>query len=410
MTGLWPHQNGCTANNIPLNPGITCFPEISGDRDYRTGYLGKWHLGDEIFAQHGFEEWEAIEDQYIKYYSEGRDRNAKSAYCRFLLDRGLKPDTEEGTFSRDYVSRLPLEYSKTLFLENRACSFLENHRKDPFILFVNFLEPHPPYSGPLNDLYDPETLTFPPNFNATMDEDDPLRYRLIQADDKRTEEEWRSLLSRYMGLITQVDRSIGRILGKLEDLGLAENTIVVYTSDHGDMMGSHGLLGKTVMYEEAVRIPLIMRYTGKIRPLKVKEPAGHISLVPTLLELMGKKGDLPGTSLVSRMRGGKDNPPVFIEWNPNALNPMRNQAPDSIQGISRDERKKAAEARIRTIITPDGWKLALSDLDKNQLFNLEKDPWEMDNLYRNPLVRDKIRELRDRILKWQKETGDTVDI
>src|SRR4051812_36504101 len=73
MTGLWPHQNGCTGNNRRLSPETKCFPELLADPDYRTGYIGKWHLGDEIFAQHGFEEWVGTEDGYHKYFSAGRD-------------------------------------------------------------------------------------------------------------------------------------------------------------------------------------------------------------------------------------------------------------------------------------------------------------------------------------------------
>ena len=69
MTGLWPHTSGCVSNNIPLPENVPCLPELINDTDYRTAYFGKWHLGDEIYAQHGFEEWEAIEDSYIQYYT-----------------------------------------------------------------------------------------------------------------------------------------------------------------------------------------------------------------------------------------------------------------------------------------------------------------------------------------------------
>lgn len=99
LTGLWPHQNGCTANNVPLDPGTACFPELLADSDYRTGYFGKWHLGDELFAQHGFREWVSTEDGLEKYFTPSRDRTARSDYSRFLIGRGNTPP-EDGEFSR----------------------------------------------------------------------------------------------------------------------------------------------------------------------------------------------------------------------------------------------------------------------------------------------------------------------
>jgi len=111
--------------------------------DYRTAYMGKWHLGDEIFAQHGFEEWVSIE-YYDNYYSEGSDLSKKPDYHYFLLDKGYKPDRGEH-FSRAFATRRPLEHCKPKFLEMRACEFLRRNRNEPFILYINFLEPHMPF-------------------------------------------------------------------------------------------------------------------------------------------------------------------------------------------------------------------------------------------------------------------------
>lgn len=123
MTGLWPHTSGCIANNIPLPGDIRCMPELVNDPDYRTAYMGKWHLGDEIFAQHGFEEWVAIEDTYTKYYGKERDRSGRSHYHHFLIEHGYKPDSSN-KFSRNFAARRPIEHCKPKFLELRACDFL----------------------------------------------------------------------------------------------------------------------------------------------------------------------------------------------------------------------------------------------------------------------------------------------
>jgi len=180
MTGLLPHTNGCTANNIPLPKEIPCFPEIISDAEYRTGYFGKWHLGDEVFAQHGFEEWESMEDGYWRYYREGLDRNTKSNYFHFLKELGYEPDTSRSDFSRRFAASLPIEHCKPKFLEIKACDFLKRHRNEPFMLYVNFLEPHMPFTGPLNDEHKTDEIDLPGNFNDPLEEDEPLRYRLLR--------------------------------------------------------------------------------------------------------------------------------------------------------------------------------------------------------------------------------------
>jgi arylsulfatase A-like enzyme len=91
MTGLWPHNSGLLTNNIPLPKETRCLNELIDDPDYSTAYMGKWHLGDEIFAQHGFEEWVSIEDGYSAYYAKGRSRDARSSYHHYLVGLDHKP-------------------------------------------------------------------------------------------------------------------------------------------------------------------------------------------------------------------------------------------------------------------------------------------------------------------------------
>ena len=107
LTGLWPHTNGCVTNGIPLPKTTPAFPELLADSDYRTGYFGKWHLGDELFPQHGFEEWVSIEDIYGRSFGSDRDRDQRSTYDQFLRERGQKPDLPNDRFSREFAARLP---------------------------------------------------------------------------------------------------------------------------------------------------------------------------------------------------------------------------------------------------------------------------------------------------------------
>ncbi|HOJ34479.1 MAG TPA: sulfatase-like hydrolase/transferase [Candidatus Hydrogenedentes bacterium] len=418
MTGLWPHQNGCTQNNVALDETTPTFPELLDDDDYCTGYFGKWHLGDEIFPQHGFQEWQSIEDMYWRYYRENRDIDKKSDYCAWLKELGYEPDTSRGDFSREFAAALPIQHCKPKFLEQKACDFLRRHQKEPFILYVNFLEPHMPFTGPLNEYHRPDEVYLPSNFDDPLEENEPEAYRERAAKytgmysgkfDLSKESEWRRLIAQYWGLVSQVDISVGAILTELERLGLADNTIVVFTSDHGDMMGSHRLIEKSIMYQEALRVPWMIRLPKPYsQHRRVKEHVSHIDLVPTLLELMNKpqRDDLPGKSLVPFLSGRRKMvEPVFVQWNAvKKLAEGRNPG-----GRLRDEANQE-KISSRAIITQDGWKLCIHTGDKNQLFHLAKDPGETKNLFTQPEHEPRIRSLKKKIVQWQEQVGDSLDL
>ena len=420
MTGWWPHQDGCVKNNIPLRPETKALPEILNDPDYRTAYMGKWHLGDEIYAQHGFEEWVAIEDGYSKHYGESRDKNDRSAYFHYLKSLGLEPDPKSNTFGRGFCARLPIEQCKPEFLKRNAIDFLKRHKNEPFILCLNYLEPHMPFYGPLDDEHSPDEVTLPANFDDPLEDNEPLRYRLMRQHfyengfdkiDLKTEAGWRRLIANYWGLVTQVDRSVGGIQTALEDLGLADNTLVVYTRDHGDMMGSHRLLTKTVSYEESVGIPWLIRAPQQGRSQKIiKHPVSQIDMVPTLLDLMGKpeeKAPFPGHSLVPAMQGGEfGEDHVYVEWNTFSQDLVPKSLPEEVK----EDANRAQNAQWRMAVSPDGWKLCLCDRDKSQLYNLKDDPYETTNLFDSGKHQDVIDRLSKKIHGWQGEVGDTVEV
>ena len=413
MSGLYPHTHGCVANNIPLDEKVKTLPEILGDPVYRTAYMGKWHLGNEIFKQRGFDDWVSIEDNYLSYYSPDRDREARSDYHHWLVEKGYEPN-ERNRFSRSYAARLPFEHCKPKFLEEKAIAFLEENKDEPFILYINFLEPHMPFFGPLDNLYSPDEVILPGNFNDVAAEEDPLYHRLKWEGDQRqygnTEEEFRELIAKYWGLVTQVDMSVGAILDKLESLGLAENTIVVYTSDHGDMMGAHRMVAKGVMYEEAVRIPFLLKDPRmKTSASMIRERVSQIDIVPTLLDLMGHEVPeyLQGKSLVPALE--KDEFPaedIFIEWNSHLDYRVREWADREI--TEADSVLLAANPSIRTVISKEGMKLSLSNRDKSQLFDLVNDPLETSNLFYQEEYKETIRELANKIREWQEVTNDTL--
>ncbi len=435
LTGRFPHSTGCTENNIPIEPEEACFPELIGDgAGYTFGYIGKWHLGDEVFRQHGFDEWVSIEDGYGEYYRPGRDMSARSHYHHFLIEQGYSPDVETndgiGRFSRPFAARLPEELTKARFVADQSIRFIEQHEESPFVLFSQFLEPHMPFFGPRDGQYDAGIIPLPAGFDDDL-EDKPLKTRLFRRSYRerghrlplKRREDWQELISRYWGLAGLVDTQVGRILEALENSNSANRTIVVFTSDHGDMMGAHGLLGKCVMFEEAVRVPLLIYVPpeldrdGLVPAGTESTPVSQVDLVPTLLELLGYKPpkSVDGYSLLVSDRA-RD---ILIEWNgmnsgfgdivgdTKIMPEWREYADDLTIKVALDD-------PVRTIVTPDRIKYTWSHRGEDMLFDLNADPDELTNLIcaggkvRSVSVETLVQDLRRRIEELQVKTLDPV--
>jgi arylsulfatase A-like enzyme len=411
MTGTWPHANGCTRNSVPLDRRFRVFPELMEDRDYRAAYIGKWHLGEGGPIGRGFDEWISTDDH--------------GDYTNFLISQSITPDKQNRRFSELAISNLPIELSRPKFLEKCAREFIEKHQRDPFVLVVGFVEPHSPYNGPLNDEHPLDQIELDATAMRPESEDIPLRYRLMQEwqqaeavlDRERlptqlffgvTPEEYRSIKQRYLGLVTLVDQSIGAVLACLERWGLTDNTIIVHTSDHGDSLGAHHLFGKETMFEEAARVPLLVRLPGQRASKTVPHPVSHIDFVPTLLDLLGQPNhpQCAGKSLLPLINDEATPPDnVFLEWAPN-----RTKVKKGTKLARRRMVKRAVEESTRTIVTPDGWKLCLRDKDVNELYNQKDDPLETRNLYADRQYASVILRLAGEIHRWQDVNHDKLKI
>ena len=322
------------------------------------------------------------------------------------------------------ISNLPLELSRPKFLEKHACDFIEKHQRDPFILVVAFVEPHSPYNGPLNNEHPLDQVDLDLTATLPESEDIPLRYRLMREwqqaeailDRERlpfqlffgiTPDEYRSIKQRYLGLVTLVDQSIGTILGCLERCNLAGDTIVIHTSDHGDSLGAHHLFGKETMFEEAARVPFLVRLPGQTRSKTIQQPVSHIDFVPTLLDLLGQPNhpQCAGKSLLPVINEDAAAGNVFLEWAPN-----RTKIKKGTRLARRRMVKRAVEESTRTLVSPDGWKLCLRDKDLNELYNLKDDPLETRNLYSGRQYASVVSSLTAEIHGWQKATKDKLKI
>jgi arylsulfatase A-like enzyme len=445
LTGLYPHAHGALHNNVPLPDSAPTLAELLAPAGYRCGYAGKWHLGDELRPQRGFGWWSSTEDQYV------HDHRAHgfSSYHRWLVSQGHQPPDRaaDGSriWSRESAARLPEHLGKPAFLAREACRFLDEHQAAhpgaPFVLSVNFLEPHMPFCGPWDDLFPPDDVRLPETWGTAPDSGMPLRYRLrrdgfaarnphVSTDDAAG---WRALAARYWGLASLVDAYAGRILDHLEALGLADSTVVVYSTDHGEMMGEHRLLAKAMPYEASAQVPLILR-APDVSPRRVAAPVSQVDLVPTLLELLGQPlpDRLQGRSLLPVLgqsaegREGEASAPVsgrdvVIEWSGvprggavSGYRPPQAGAP-SDGSPEAETVLRAMAARLRTIRSGQ-WKLTVDEFGEHELYDLEADPLETRNLLfarrlqANGSAGAAVGPLWRRLQEWQRRTADPVTL
>ena len=406
MTGLYPHNHRAVACDIHLPAQVLTIAErVSGD--YLTAYFGKWHLGNELNPQHGFREWITIEDIIERsHFSNPEDLKRRSSYHHFLVKNGFPTDTVDpldggAVFSFGREGVMDEKFTKCSFLAGEAERFLRQRRDGrPFLLSVSMLEPHPPTFGPWNDRYTPEQMPGGPAFGqpigpgaSRLHQRIAERFRKFGYDGHDIDDldGLRRIKANYYGLISMVDHACGRILRALKESGQAENTIVVYTSDHGEMMGDLRMMGKLVMYEPSVHIPLIVHVPWlQRRQTKFDGPFSQVDLMATILDLLGHpvEDKIDGQSRAGALRDPATWRPdnAVVEWH--------------------DYSDRGCDCR--SIVAVDGWKANFYRDDQPELYNLRNDPAEMRNVAVELANRDRLRRLFDWTREWQARHGDEM--
>lgn len=428
LTGLYPHSAGVVRNSQPGRPFSNLFPHVRTiaellPDEYHCAKFGKWHLGNDLFPQHGFEQWLSTEDAHDDNFptaTRPEDLDRHSDYHDYLLEHGYEPEgVDDVTGYRSFTQKqrgfLPLEHAVAMYLGRNAADFIRGRAGDdrPWLSHVSMFEPHPPYNGPFNEMYPPDSIPDGPLFNHKPADNTPLFNRLraehhigeaYEARPDNPAEYWRALRARYYGNVSVLDRGVGLILDALDESGAADNTIVVFTSDHGDSLGDRGMLNKRAFYDEVARVPLLVSVPGLGgNGRKVDGNIGHVDIVPTLLDLVGESlpDELQGTSRAKVMRGDAElSGDVFMQWH---------GGPATVSlGDAAIERMSVLP--WRTVVTQDRWKLNLCPGDQCELYDLSSDPLELTNLFDRPDKRDLVRDLSARIRDWQYRTGDDMPL
>lgn len=402
LTGVYPHNHGildnASGNVMPHLPTFTRALQQSG---YHTAGVGKFHFfmhdsTPDVDSQHesalglGFDELVEVEGKEISEVQRG-------PFTRYLAERGL-----ETTHRDDYRSRrrdhpvwhsapspLGEEHHHDAFISRLAVDWLQDWSGDrPFFLQVGWVGPHVPWDAPgrYAAMYDPAGVA-PPAQGPFDGHPDSVRAKVERFGlDRATPDELAAMIASYRGLISHIDAWIGRILDTLERRGLADNTVVVYGSDHGEQLGEHGLIQKSVFYEPSVRVPLIVADPRRGTRGDCRAPVEMLDLCSTFTDLAGAEPvrSAQGASLVPLL-----------------------DAPDDVPTGWRDA--VYSELRDEVMIRTSNYKYVLRPRDDRQeLFDLERDPGELDNLSGDRRHGDIETALRDRLLGWLVSSAQPV--
>jgi len=378
ITGRYPHV--CVpGHEYPLPPGSHSIVEPLHAVSYHCAYFGKWHLdgwheADGRAAMHivpperrcGFDEWIGYENNNAQYDCWVHGGKGDGAFHYKLPG-----------YETDELTNLLIKH-----LKSRAEAAKTGDAR-PFFAVLSVQPPHNPYVAPpaYMDRHKPDQIRFRPNVPAVPSVRQRARRQLAGA----------------YAQIENLDWNVGRVFQTLKELGLADNTYVLFFSDHGDMHGSHGQYLKMTAYDEAIRIPFMIWGGAALRPVKSgKDPAllNHVDIAPTTL-------GLAGVAKPQWMQGTDYSPHVLEAREPA-------DDPDSayLQSVIPTMHGDSVDRPWRGIVTRDGWKYVCLERQPWLLFNLTDDPYEQVNLAYNTRFSAQRKKLRERLAAWIEKTAD----
>lgn len=363
LTGRYPHSHRVRANWYAPREGEESFAHRVSQAGYTTAAIGKMHLTPwhDLF---GFDGRIIAESKF--------HITCPDDYERILNKHGRSRTELYDIGSDEYVrqctavtSKVPQELHIDSFVGRSTCEYLERVQ-EPFVCFSSFLSPHNPYDPPepYVDMYRPEDMP-PRNMRANEVQTKPseaydyinTRLRWPFATDKITEEQRRMTWTHYLATCSLIDDWVARIVDTLKRRGVYENTIIMYSSDHGDLLGDHGLVYKQCFYEQSVRVPLIVNAPGRIVPRRIDEPVELMDLFSTICDYAEAE---PGPGVQAK-----------------SLRPLLENHPDRLP-----RQAAFAENYFGRMVRHREWKMVYYPCKPyGEIYNLDEDPNEQDNLW-----------------------------
>jgi arylsulfatase len=393
FTGRYAHVHGVTMNGVPAHNGEIFLPSVLRHHGYHAAISGKLHYTPVRF-DYGF-------DQFWSFTAEGPTpelgymeylRRKHGSPAKFPRVPGTCPWPDD-LLGRDVgLFKYPEEDFETDWITTHAIEYLRSRKGNaqPWFLFTSYLKPHSPSvePQPYFDMYDPNSFAIPrlPANAHEIRAAQRERRRRQFVDDERMV---RVMSAKYFGAITHVDLHVGKLFGELERLGMADNTLVLFTADHGNMLGDHGRWFKGVQYEGSAHVPLLWK-----GPKGSPERGGRVGekvientdLMPTILEAAGLPvpDGVQGRSFL-KLAAGKN-----AQWKDRCFSQLRSG-----------------------MLLEGGWKLIDNSLDGTgaaELYDLRSDPKEDRNLAYDPKQRDRVAQYRRDLAAWRAERPAPVKI
>jgi arylsulfatase A-like enzyme len=419
-TSQYPHTHGAR-NNERLMPGdaVHAF-KLWKQAGFSTGMIGKNHCFGDKSDLDLFDVWCEINHSGLP-----KDSGTKGmAWVRPLdsiekahqIRRNMpKLSSRIHCAATDY----PLDDYSTRLISSQTIEFLKNNKNNPFALWVSFPDPHPPYEVPRKyaEMFRPEKLKLP-RWDKDEFKKSPERNRVLHEilgiENEKLDDIYK-VLGTYYAMIRFIDDETGRILDALEDLGLEENTIVVFCSDHGDFMGEHMMINKGgLFYVCLTRIPLLVSWPGHIKAGQTDESmVSLIDVIPTLLKLQGIHipSCMQGTPLPT-ITDTEPSIAAFSEYGaggpPFRMSDLEKLSkPYGRHTLLETLKWREAEGR-RKMVRTKNWKYVHDPMgDMDELYDLINDPWELNNVIDNAGNNEVIAEMRHMLLDWSIKTEDS---
>jgi choline-sulfatase len=389
LTGRYPHAAGVTLLRTSFPDEQFTIAEHLAEHGFHTGVVGKTHFNND--GAHGFAEV-VKRAAWLEWLQRNPPRLPPEGVATYGRWRPFQDPAAVWLNAEQRPQPYYDEAMEDTYYAKQAIDFIEKNQHRRFCLWVGFHQPHSPFHFPLEyaGKYRPDDMPLP----SVGPEDErwiPLVFKGLR------EEERRGIIAAYYTSVEHLDQNVGRVLDKIDQLGLGEKTLVVYIGDQGYLLGHHGRFEKHMMWEEAIRAPLIVRGPARFPPGKASAAlAEFVDLAPTILDALGipPLPDAQGKSLLPVLRGHTDRHKdyVFSEFLADNKAMVRGERWKYIFTSG----KRDLGQGYATGYPPSGI--------LHRLYDLENDPAETNDLARDPRYQNELRALQNRLLEWFRQT------